>query len=471
MRSRSRRALRSPRVSAACSTATARSPCTRVPPSRRGSRASPPRAHPRRSTRARTRSALSPRRACSATKSSHVSSRPASSAAGRSTSTRRRSASSMDAAQPRAAKDELRSEVTGGADATAFEPALCGPVAGAVYYPDELSGEPLVFIEAIGRAAEAAVRRCAQRRRGAPDRRKRRPDRPAGDERAGPSPPARSSSLRGLVAAARGRARPLAPGRRRQGYHLDYARTEGDPRVPLFLQEARVVVTPLPERCGSRARSSSAARPLPERSPHRSGPPRRARRVHGLEVRSVFTEWSGPAAVRARRPAAPRPAARVHQPCPCDRSRDARFYARARHGRPCRGPRRRHGAAGGHRAPRSRSVHRAALLRSLVPLDGPSSAAASVLRSRSLNFLTWRRISFFATGASMLDRIDDACSSLPIDAPGTGVISSSIELTPGWSDAVDAEHDRDPDLVLRRLRHRLVERDVELAASVRHGMS
>src|SRR4051794_29538400 len=50
----------------------------------------------------------------------------------------------------------LRNQVLAGDEATAFEPALAGPVAGAIYYPDDRSGDPLAFVQGVGRAAEAA---------------------------------------------------------------------------------------------------------------------------------------------------------------------------------------------------------------------------------------------------------------------------------------------------------------------------
>ena len=53
-------------------------------------------------------------------------------------------------------RTEMPSEILVGDEATGFEPALRRPLAGAIYYPDELSGDPLTFVDAIGRAAEAA---------------------------------------------------------------------------------------------------------------------------------------------------------------------------------------------------------------------------------------------------------------------------------------------------------------------------
>ncbi len=50
----------------------------------------------------------------------------------------------------------LRSQVLDSREAEELEPALAGPVAGAIFYPDELSGDPLDFVRVLGRAAVAA---------------------------------------------------------------------------------------------------------------------------------------------------------------------------------------------------------------------------------------------------------------------------------------------------------------------------
>lgn len=192
------------------------------------------------------------------------------------------------------AKADMRSEIMVGADASALEPALRGPVAGAVYYPDELSGDPLAFVEAIGRAAEAAgvaVRTGVEvRALSASGRRIDRLETSAGAYAAGTVVLAAgvwSPRLAGRL----GLSIPVVSGK---GYHLDYAGAEGDPRVPLFLQEARVVVTPLPGklRLAGTLELGGLDRSLNDR---RLEAVRRAgiRRVHGLDGRNVIHRWSG----------------------------------------------------------------------------------------------------------------------------------------------------------------------------------
>lgn len=47
-------------------------------------------------------------------------------------------------------QNEMLSGILVGGEATGFEPALRGAVAGGIYYPNELSGNPLTFVEAAG---------------------------------------------------------------------------------------------------------------------------------------------------------------------------------------------------------------------------------------------------------------------------------------------------------------------------------
>ena len=51
------------------------------------------------------------------------------------------------------ARAGLREHVLSAAEASELEPALAGPIAGAIYYPDEMSGDPLAFVQAVGFAA------------------------------------------------------------------------------------------------------------------------------------------------------------------------------------------------------------------------------------------------------------------------------------------------------------------------------
>ena len=193
-----------------------------------------------------------------------------------------------------AAREELSSEVMVGGEAAVFEPALRGPVAGAVYYPDELSGDPLTFVEAIGRAAQAAgavvrVGVEVHELAGGGGRIERL------ETSAGTFAPETIVLAAGVwsprLAAGLGLSLRVVGGK---GYHVDYAATAADPRVPLFLQEARVVITPFPGtlRLAGTLELGALDLTLSQRrveSVRRAG----SRRVHGLDGRSVRHRWSG----------------------------------------------------------------------------------------------------------------------------------------------------------------------------------
>jgi D-amino-acid dehydrogenase len=123
----------------------------------------------------------------------------------------------------------LRHEVLD-ADATRErEPALIGPIAGSVLYPDEGRVDPRRFVEAVGRAAAEAG---AEIRTGS---QVRSPD----ELRAGTVVVAAGAWSRTLVHL------PLEGGK---GYHLDFELAEGDPRIPAWVQETWTIATPLPDK-------------------------------------------------------------------------------------------------------------------------------------------------------------------------------------------------------------------------------
>ncbi len=132
--------------------------------------------------------------------------------------------------------------------ACSLEPALQGPIAGAIFYPDELSGDPLEFVRTVGRAAvdAGATIHTSTEVLGfqAQGERVTAVETAAGrleaDEvvlAAGVWSP---RLLRGLAVRL-----PVESGK---GYHVDFDGEATDPRIPLFLHESRVVVTPLPRR-------------------------------------------------------------------------------------------------------------------------------------------------------------------------------------------------------------------------------
>jgi D-amino-acid dehydrogenase len=192
------------------------------------------------------------------------------------------------------ARAGLQSQVLTGEDACKLEPALVGPVAGAVFYPDELSGDPLAFVQAVGAGAAdagAVIRTgtevLALRSAGA---RIAEVETTAGTLAAGTVVLAAGAwtprVARGLMVSI-----PVEGGK---GYHVDFTATDADPRMPIFLQEARVIATPMPgllrlagtlELVGF---DLSVDRRRVE-AIERAG----LRRVRGLEGRRVTEVWRG----------------------------------------------------------------------------------------------------------------------------------------------------------------------------------
>jgi D-amino-acid dehydrogenase len=142
----------------------------------------------------------------------------------------------------------MRPRILGGGDARNLEPALGPEVAGAVLYPNEAHCDPLRFVQAVGRAAAQAG---AEIRTGVEVLGlRRRNGRIAAVETS-------AGELRlGSVVVAAGAWTPrfardlgfFIPVQGGKGYHVDVAPTPGDPRIPLFMQESRVIATPLAGR-------------------------------------------------------------------------------------------------------------------------------------------------------------------------------------------------------------------------------
>jgi glycine/D-amino acid oxidase-like deaminating enzyme len=99
-----------------------------------------------------------------------------------------------------------------------FEPSLVGPVAGGIHYPHEGRVDPKRFVEVIGKAAAGA----------GVDIRTGTEVRSLDELHAETVVVAAGAWSRALVDL------PLEGGK---GYHVDYERTDGDPRAPAWLQE------------------------------------------------------------------------------------------------------------------------------------------------------------------------------------------------------------------------------------------
>ncbi len=130
-------------------------------------------------------------------------------------------------------------------EAQEVEPAIADRVVGAVHYPDEAHCEPSRFLQAI---ADAAREAGADLRQGVEvtgfsqdaDGRVRRVE-----TRDGPVLPDTVVIAAGAWTTPLSRALgvfiPIEGGK---GYHVDFAITPGDPRIPVYMQEARVIATP-----------------------------------------------------------------------------------------------------------------------------------------------------------------------------------------------------------------------------------
>ena len=142
----------------------------------------------------------------------------------------------------------LRVQTLDSRAAVELEPAIVAPVAGAIHYPDELSGDPLEFVRAVGRAAEAAGADLRTRTEVLGLRAERHRIVEV-DTTAGPLGAETVVLAAGAwtprLAAGLELAIPVEAGK---GYHVDYEPAAADPRMPVFLHEARVVATPLEGR-------------------------------------------------------------------------------------------------------------------------------------------------------------------------------------------------------------------------------
>ena len=200
----------------------------------------------------------------------------------------------FDAGRSEASGAGLRSQTLTGREAAELEPALVGPVAGAIFHPDELSGDPLDFVRVVGRAAGEAGAKIRTRTE-------------VLSLRAGGGRIARVETTRGPLAAetvvlaagawtprvARGLSLtiPIEGGK---GYHVDYETAGGDPRIPIFLQEARVIATPLPGRLRLAGTLELAGLDLSVDQRRLAAIERAGRRrVRGVDGRRVLDIWRG----------------------------------------------------------------------------------------------------------------------------------------------------------------------------------
>lgn len=169
----------------------------------------------------------------------------------------------------------LSFEVLGADAARGLEPSLAGPITGALRYPEEGRVDPKRFVEAIGRAAaEAGVE-----------------IRTSVDVRS-------LDALRAevVVVAAGAWSRELVdlPLEGGKGYHIDFERSSGDPRLPTWVQETLTIATPLPDRLRLSGTLELAGLDLSISQPRIDAIRRGGERwFHGLAGRSVLETWAG----------------------------------------------------------------------------------------------------------------------------------------------------------------------------------
>jgi D-amino-acid dehydrogenase len=139
-------------------------------------------------------------------------------------------------------------EVLTAKEARAIEPALAEGIAGAIFHPGELSGDPAEFVHAVG----AAVREAGVDVR--LETEALRLDVAGGRIAAVETTHERLEPGTVVLAAGawnRGLARTaglFVPVEGGKGYHIDYEPSDADPRIPVFVSESRIAVSRLPGR-------------------------------------------------------------------------------------------------------------------------------------------------------------------------------------------------------------------------------
>jgi D-amino-acid dehydrogenase len=179
-------------------------------------------------------------------------------------------------------------------EALKLEPNLAGEIAGAIYYPDDAHCDPLRFVESIGRAAReigvdirtgVEVLELHRRRARVETIRTTVGDLPVGELviAAGAWTPG--------LARASGFSVPVEGGK---GYHVDLERGAGDPRLPVWLPEDRVIVTPLPRSIRLAGTLELAGLDFSVNSRRLRAVLQAGRRgVNGLDSRRIVQIWRG----------------------------------------------------------------------------------------------------------------------------------------------------------------------------------
>jgi D-amino-acid dehydrogenase len=127
-------------------------------------------------------------------------------------------------------------------------PSVSGPLAGAVYYPGDAHCEPLRYVQAVGDAAAAAGARIRTRVEALGLRRR--------NGRVEAVATTEGDIIAGEIVLAAGAWTPRlardigvsVPVEGGKGYHVDLEPAAGDPTLPVWFQDTRVIATPLAGR-------------------------------------------------------------------------------------------------------------------------------------------------------------------------------------------------------------------------------
>ena len=175
-----------------------------------------------------------------------------------------------------------------------LEPAVAGAPAGAVYYPGDAHCDPLRFVRSVGAAASEAgaeirtrVEVLGLRRRNG---RVEAVVTTAGEVAAG-SVVLAAGAWTPLLTRDLGLFVPVEGGK---GYHVDLEPGEGDPRLPVWFQETRVIATPLAGRVRLAGTLELSGLDLSVDRRRVDAIVRAGKRgLRGLESRRVLEVWRG----------------------------------------------------------------------------------------------------------------------------------------------------------------------------------
>jgi D-amino-acid dehydrogenase len=196
------------------------------------------------------------------------------------------------AARSHADATGLASEVLGRDETRSLEPALNERIAGGVYFPDEAHCDPLAFVYAVGRAAREAG---ATIRTDTAVHALRRAN-------GGIAVETEHETLRAatVVLAAGAWTSALAaqlgvylPQEGGKGYHLDVESAPGDPKIPISMDEAHVIATPLPDRLRLSGTLELAGLDTSISRPRVDAIRAAAERVLSLDEREEIETWAG----------------------------------------------------------------------------------------------------------------------------------------------------------------------------------